>query len=106
MTFPDFEASERRIHSQNGEDGVIAAIFDTIGVTNRYFVEFGVEDATECNTAALLERGWRGLLMDAFFESRNPLAEIKREYVTAESINHQLRKYAVHLGRESFFELM
>src|SRR5262249_10850195 len=53
--------SERKITSQNGEDGVIEALFGVIGVTNRYFVEFGVQDATECNSANLLWKGWTGL---------------------------------------------
>ncbi|MDQ4131959.1 MAG: hypothetical protein M3179_01875 [Actinomycetota bacterium] len=35
--------------SQNGEDGVIARIFGRIGVTNRYFVEFGIGPGAEGN---------------------------------------------------------
>ena len=62
---------ERRITSQNGEDGVIEAIFEAIGTTNRYFVEFGCGDGTECNGSHLLEQGWTGLLMDPFETSRN-----------------------------------
>jgi hypothetical protein len=92
---PDLASREKKIFSQNGEDGVIEALFETIGVTDRYFVEFGVGDATECNTAALLERGWRGLMMDLHPTCRNPLATIKREVITAENINFLFRKYRV-----------
>jgi hypothetical protein len=56
---------ERREYSQNGEDGIIAAVFAKIGTTNRVCVEFGVEDGLQCNCRYLLKhRGWTGLLMD------------------------------------------
>lgn len=60
-TFNDFE---RRIYSQNGEDGVISELFARIPTT-RYFVEIGVEDGLESN-AALLARhyGWKGLFIE------------------------------------------
>lgn len=87
--------AERKVYSQNGEDGVIAAIFGLLGVTNRFFVEFGCEDATECNTRYLLENGWTGLLMDGNGVSRNPYATVHREYITAENINDLFRKYQV-----------
>lgn len=60
----DLAHHERKVYSQNGEDGVLEAIFAAIGVTNRFFVEFGCEDATECNTAFLLEQGWQGQLSE------------------------------------------
>jgi hypothetical protein len=50
--------------SQFGEDGIIAEIFHRIGTTNRYFIEFGVENGEECNTTNLLLQGWRGLWID------------------------------------------
>lgn len=56
---------EDKAYSQNGEDGMLLYIFSKIGVTNRCFVEFGIGDGKECNTANLaLNFGWRGLLMD------------------------------------------
>jgi tetratricopeptide (TPR) repeat protein len=91
----NLEAAEKKVRSQHGEDGVIEAIFAAIGVTNRYFVEFGVEDATECNTACLLQQGWTGLMMDGEGISRNPLASVEREYVTAENINELFAKHHV-----------
>jgi len=57
---------ELKFHSQNGEDGILLYIFSKIGTTNRRFVEFGIGDGRECNTANLsLNFGWHGLLMDA-----------------------------------------
>jgi hypothetical protein len=95
MSLDDLEQRERKVYSQNGEDGVLEAIFETIGVTNRFFVEFGCEDARECNTAFLLEQGWQGLLMDGGGISRNPRAVVHKEFITAENIQPLFRKYGV-----------
>jgi hypothetical protein len=50
--------------SQNGEDGIIEEIFNRIGVTNRFFVEFGTESGVETNSTYLLYKGWQGVFMD------------------------------------------
>ena len=56
---------EKKIYSQNGEDGIIDFIFSKIGNTNKFSVEFGVGNGFECNTVYLLEKkGWTGLMMD------------------------------------------
>jgi hypothetical protein len=65
--------------SQFGEDGIIAEIFNRIGTTNRYFIEFGVENGEECNTTNLLLQGWKGLWIDG-----------KSEHV--ESVKQTLKK--------------
>jgi hypothetical protein len=62
----DLRTFERKVFSQQGEDGIIEEIFRRIGETNRYFVEFGVETGVECNSARLArECGWSGLFMEA-----------------------------------------
>lgn len=85
---------ERREYSQNGEDGIIAAIFAKIGTTDRYCVEFGVEDGMQCNCRYLLQkRGWTGLLMDGgYWPVEN---HIRQEFVTAENIEALFKKYNV-----------
>lgn len=55
---------EFQAFSQVGDDGIIEEIFRRIGTTNRYFVEFGVEDGTETNSTYLLYKGWQGLWID------------------------------------------
>lgn len=56
---------EKKIYSQNGEDGIIEYVFSKIGTSNKFSVEFGVGNGFECNTVYLLEKlGWKGLMMD------------------------------------------
>lgn len=49
-----------KVYSQNEEDGIITEILRRIGVTERTFWEFGVQDGTENNTLYRLVDGWRG----------------------------------------------
>ena len=61
----NINSHEKKIYSQNGEDGIIEYIFSKIGTTNKFSVEFGVGDGFESNTVNLLEKkGWKGLMMD------------------------------------------
>src|SRR5882762_10241106 len=50
--------------SQHGEDGIIEEIFNRIGTTNKYFIEFGVENGIESNSTYLLFKGWKGLWIE------------------------------------------
>ena len=56
---------DRRLHSQAGEDGVLAELVRRAGETSRTFVEIGSGDGSENCTRALLEAGWRGCWMEA-----------------------------------------
>lgn len=51
---------EYQVLSQNGEDGIIYEIFKRIGTQSKYFVEFGVGNGTENNSAYLLLQNWTG----------------------------------------------
>ncbi len=53
-----------QVCSQNREDGIINEIFRRIKDTNKTFVEIGVGDGTENNTAFLLTQGWTGFWID------------------------------------------
>lgn len=53
-----------KIYSKNEEDGIIREIFNRIGVTNKFFVEIGVDDGLENNTLALLFDNWKGLWIE------------------------------------------
>lgn len=72
ITAPDLQQkiamknAEFKVYSKNGGDGLILYIFSKIGAMNHAFVEMGVEDGRECNTANLsLNFGWKGILIDA-----------------------------------------
>jgi hypothetical protein len=59
-------AAEIRVHSQNGEDGILAYLLARIGPTTREVVEFGIGDGTECCAANLvLTFGWSAHLLEA-----------------------------------------
>jgi hypothetical protein len=59
-------ASEVRVHSQNGEDGILAYLLGRIGSTTREVVEFGIGDGSECCAANLvLTFGWTAHLLEA-----------------------------------------
>jgi len=95
MSLSNLFACEKKIYSQNGEDGVIEAIFAAIGVTNKYVVEFGCGDGLECNSANLMNQGWSGLHMDGFCQSQNPLIKIQKEFINADNIQFLFLKYQV-----------
>lgn len=87
----DLSPFEARVYSQNGEDGIIEAIFASVGTTNRYFVEFGVEDGLVCNTRRLLRSGWSGLQMDPRRNRRG----VVEAFVTAENVNELFKMNGV-----------
>ena len=90
----DLSCYERKIYSQNGEDGVLFRIFELVGAKSKSFVEFGVENGAECNTRYLREaHGWQGLMMDGKFH--NPAINLQREWITAENIQELFAKYNI-----------
>jgi len=56
----NFDEFEKKVHSQFGEEGVLAKIFEIIPPTNKYAVEFGAYDGvTASNTRLFItEHGW------------------------------------------------
>ncbi|KAJ3337386.1 hypothetical protein HDU93_001136 [Gonapodya sp. JEL0774] len=86
---------ERKVFSQSGEDGVLEYIFDNIGTTDKYYVEFGTEACTECNTRYLWdEYKWDGLLMDG--RGKAPDARvIKNHMISVENIVTLFEQYSV-----------
>jgi hypothetical protein len=87
---------EKSIYSQNGEDGLLAKIFQTIQPTSKFCVEFGAYDGvTGSNTYLLRLQGWESVQFDRNYEI--PKHSIHREFITAETINDIFDKYNVPL---------
>lgn len=54
------------VTSQTGEDGLLAALFDRIGIRNRWCFEVGAGDGVYLsNTKALRDDGWSAVLIEA-----------------------------------------
>ena len=96
--FRSLEVSHR---SQNGEDGILLAIFNEIGVKHYSFIEFGVGNGEQCNAANLAKNfGWRGLMIEgnatkarqaaAFY--RDDAVTVLNEFITKENINALFRQ--------------
>ena len=57
--------AEFKVDSQWGEDGIIQYLLSKINVSNKTFIEFGVENYCESNTRFLLQKNnWKGLIID------------------------------------------
>ena len=101
----DLRGFERRVFSQNGEDGILEEIFRRVGTETRYFVEFGVESGRECNCARLaLEEHWAGLFIEgepAYYEELAdrykgyPEVRCVRAWVSSATIEALLAENAV-----------
>jgi len=88
-----------KVYSQNDEDGIIQEIFNRIGVTNKTFVEFGVQDGLESNCHYLLFNGWNGLWLEGSKKNfkklqkcfKKPLSSKQltaiNAFITADNIN-------------------
>lgn len=73
--------AEFRAFSQFGEDGIIQFLIHHVPIpaSSRSFIEFGVEQYTECNTRFLLQNdNWSGLVIDA---NRDQVESIRRELI-------------------------
>lgn len=90
----DLSQYEKKIFSQNGEDGITLEIVSRLNLKNSYFVEFGTQDGSQCNTRILREyKSWTGLLMDGTYENED--INLKKEFITKENIIELFEKYNV-----------
>ncbi|WP_157147117.1 FkbM family methyltransferase [Brachyspira pilosicoli] len=88
-----------KVYSQNDEDGIINEIFNRIGTTNKFFIEFGVQDGIECNCHYLLFQGWEGVFIEGskdycdkinkYYESLISKSKLQviNAFITKENIN-------------------
>jgi len=97
-----------KVYSQCDEDGVIAAIFDTLG-GGETLIEIGCGDGLENNTHALLLNGWRGVWVDgstanidsivaALGSALFPRLLVDRQFIDLDNIKGLLTSYTEILG--------
>ncbi len=68
-----------KVFSQNNEDGLIQYIIHHTDLPQKNFIEFGVEDYSECNTRfLLLHDSWAGLVMDG---SEKWMQDLKKQSI-------------------------
>jgi len=91
-----------KVFSQNDEDGIIAEIFKRIGVTNKRFVEFGVENGLESNSHLLLHSGWSGLWIEGDRKKMNLLTK----YFERPIMDKRLFAIPAFITRENINELI
>ena len=108
----DFAAHARRLTSQSGEDGILAAIFDAVGETDRRAVEVACGGNGGNAGGLIIERSFSGLLVDgdaALVEraarrfARYPV-RVMRAWVTRESIDALLAEHGI-TGEIDYFGL-
>ena len=90
--------SEAKVFSQFGEDGIIQYILNNVDITEKKFIEFGVENYEEANTRFLLEAyNWNGLIIDSSKKNTNFIKnqdyywkynlKVENKFINAENIN-------------------
>jgi hypothetical protein len=105
---PSFDDVEFRVHSQNGEDGILLYLFSLLGAPTKKCIELCAGDGVQCNTANLIvNHGWRGLLVDGdeaniwkarrfHWPGRDTAwfpADIVQAWVTAENVNDLMQDH-------------
>ena len=90
----NLSAGEVTVFSQWGAAGIIEFLISNIPISNKFFVEFGVENYRESNTRFLMiNRNWSGLVIDG---SRENIEDIKRQKIywqyDLHALNHFITK--------------
>ena len=92
---------EFKVFSQWGEDGIIQFLVNHLDVTNRTFIEFGVEDFAESNCRFLLMKDyWSGFVIDG---SEKNIACLRASYFYWQ---HQLTSKASFITRDNVAALL
>ncbi|KAI9343421.1 hypothetical protein DFJ73DRAFT_841473 [Zopfochytrium polystomum] len=112
LFFYNLHDHERKVYSQEGSDGVLEYVFAHLTPSDKFYVEFGTEDATECVTRHLWERyGWDGLLMDGGGVSKDARV-IRNHFLRSDNIVELFKLYnvpirfdylSVDIDRNDFF---
>ena len=96
--------SEKKVFSQQGEDGVLQRLTEVINVKrNGFYVEFGTQTGVEINTRLLREQfNWTGLLMDG--SNQNPAINLFKETILFSNILDLFEKHEIQDNIDIFSE--
>lgn len=90
---------ERKVYSQQGEDGIIARIFELIGTDSKYAVDIGAYDGRiTSNVMNLEDAGWKACKLEGGEIADTPEAQkngVRKEWVTPENVVELFEKYEV-----------
>lgn len=81
-----YRSHEYSVSSQNGEDGLLLYIFSQIGLTNRWFVEFGAGGYSSNTKLLSTSFGWNGLSLDG---DESSIEGMKADYQKIKSSDPQ-----------------
>jgi hypothetical protein len=92
---------EFKVFSQWGEDGIIQFLTHNLAISEKTFIEFGVEDFFESNCRFLLQKDhWRGFVIDG---SQENIQRLRGAYFYWQS---QLQAITSFITRENVAELL
>lgn len=90
---------EKSIYSQQGEDGIIARIFELIGTDTKFAVDIGAYDGRiTSNVMALEDQGWQALKLEGGDIADTDEAKrngVKKHWVTPENVIELMQTYEV-----------
>lgn len=82
----------KNIYSQNGEDGIIEGIFEKIGTKNQWCLEVGAADGIMfSNTRALVEKGWKAILIESDKATFERLVENCKKYPLVQCVHATIK---------------
>jgi len=81
----------KNIYSQNGEDGILEALFEKIGTENKWCLEVGAADGIMfSNTRQFVEKGWNAVLIESNGLAFERLAENCKAYPNTRILNLEI----------------
>lgn len=93
------EKYEKSVYSQQGEDGIIARIFELIGTDSKYAVDIGAYDGRiTSNVKALEDAGWKACKLEGSEIALTDEARsngVHQEWVDPENVVELFGKYQV-----------
>lgn len=98
--------AEFKVFSQGGDDGIIQYLINKVQISDKTFIEFGVENYMESNTRFLLKHdNWTGLIIDGsekaitFIKSDDIYyqqeLQVVNSFITAENINELIASQGI-----------